>query len=117
MLRWGWRQNRREYLTQKELARSLVKDRIRHFNHYYKFSVGRISIRNQRSRWGSCSKKGNLNFNYRIVLLPPQVADYIIVHELCHLGEFNHSKRFWNLVAKTIPDYAAMRKQLRAPIQ
>ena len=117
MLRFRLRRSRVEFLANKELARSFVVERINYFNQGYGFVVKRISIRNQRSRWGSCSKKGNLNFNYRIVLLPPPVADYIIVHELCHLGEFNHSKRFWNLVARTIPDYLAIRKKLRKPIQ
>ncbi|MFH0912247.1 MAG: M48 family metallopeptidase [Patescibacteria group bacterium] len=117
MFRFRLRRNRVEFLANKELARSLVRERIDYFNQNYDFAVNRISIRNQRCRWGSCSRKGNLNFNYRIVLLSPKVADYIIVHELCHLGEFNHSKKFWNLVAKTIPDYTTIRKQLRAPIQ
>jgi predicted metal-dependent hydrolase len=93
-----------------------VKERIGHFNQIYGFVVKRISVRDQRSRWGSCSKKGNLNFNYRIVLLPPKVADYIIVHELCHLGEFNHSKRFWGLVAKAVPDYKQLKKELRGRV-
>lgn len=116
MFRFKLRRSRVEFWANKELARTLVKERIKFFNHHYKFTVNRISIRNQRSRWGSCSKKGNLNFNYRLVLLPPEVADYIIVHELCHLGEFNHSKKFWELVAKTIPDYKQIRKELRGKV-
>jgi len=116
MLRFRLRRSRVEFLANKELARALVFERIKYFNQNYRFKIRRISIRNQRSRWGSCSKKGNLNFNYRIVLLPPVVSDYIIVHELCHLGEFNHSKRFWGLVAKTIPDYQQIRKELRGKV-
>lgn len=111
------KQGRVKFLQHKEEARALVMERLKYFNQEYNFEICRIAIRNQRSRWGSCSKKGNLNFNYRVTLLPPEVADYIIVHELCHLGEFNHSKRFWALVAKTIPNYLQIRKKLRHPIQ
>jgi predicted metal-dependent hydrolase len=103
----------KEYKKYKEQARAVVIRKIIEFNASYNFNFGRISIRNQKTRWGSCSKKGNLNFNYRLVFIPDALVDYIIVHELCHLGEFNHSKNFWNLVARTIPDHAQFRKQLR----
>lgn len=63
--------------------------------------------------WGSCSKKGNLNFNWRLIQLPPELADYVIVHELCHLKELNHSQRFWDLVGQAIPDYKERRQALR----
>lgn len=105
--------NHKKYIEDKESARVFVKSRLENWNLHYKFQYGRVSIRNQRSRWGSCSKKGNLNFNFRIFTLPQHLADYIIVHELCHIGEFNHSKKFWNLVCKTIPNYLEMRKELR----
>lgn len=104
---------RAEYLKHREAARALVATRIEALNAVYGFSYGKVAIRNQRSRWGSCSKKGNLNFNYRIVLLSPQLADYIIVHELCHLKEFNHSNNFWNLVAVACPEYATLRAELK----
>ena len=91
-----------------------MKVRILHFNSYYGHTLGKIFIKNHKSRWGSCSGKGNLNFNYKVVLLPLPIADYIIVHELCHLQEFNHSAKFWALVGETIPDYVVRRKQLRA---
>jgi len=108
------RGNRRDYTKYKEVARELVQRRLEHFNTHssYGFAIGRISIRNQKTRWGSCSKKGNLNFSYRLALLPPELADYIVVHELCHLGEFNHGSNFWSLVGKTIPDYKEIRKRL-----
>ncbi len=101
------------FTAHKELARKLVVERLEHYNRMYRFTYHRIAIRNQSTRWGSCSKKGNLNFNYRIALLPLDVADYIIVHELCHLGEFNHSPRFWLLVSKALPDYQLLRQRLR----
>ncbi len=103
---------RSEYLKYKEITRALVNDRIRHFNLFYGFRFKAVNIKNQKTRWGSCSKKGNLNFNYKLSLLAPHLADYIIVHELCHLAEFNHSKRFWDLVAKTIPEHKKLRKEL-----
>ena len=107
------RRNRRDYAKYKEHARSLVHARLAHFNQAYQFSWGRVAIRNQKSRWGSCSKRGNLNFSYRIALIAPELADYVIVHELCHLGEFNHSPRFWALVARACPEHRALRARLR----
>jgi predicted metal-dependent hydrolase len=107
------KQSRTEYKALKAQTTAFIRDRIAHYNQYYKFRFGRISIRMQKSRWGSCSKTGNLNFNYKLVQLPEKLADYIVVHELCHLKEFNHSIHFWNLVAETIPDYKARRQELR----
>ena len=107
------RGNRKEFLKNKELARALARNRLEHFNTFYGFKFNRISIRNSRTRWGSCSKKGNLNFNYKICLLPEKFTDYIIVHELCHLAEFNHSPKFWSLVSATVPDHREIRKELR----
>lgn len=106
------RNSKVEYEKHKESAVDLVTRKIINFNTFYHFNLGRITVRNQRSRWGSCSKRGNLNFNYRLALIPDVLVDYVIVHELCHLVEFNHSKDFWNLVAQTIPNYAQLRKQL-----
>ncbi len=105
--------SRREYLRHKERAKELAKRKILELNAVYNFPYCRISIRNQKSRWGSCSRKGNINLNYRIVYLPEKYLNYIIVHELCHLKEFNHSRRFWDLVARTIPDYRKIRKEFR----
>jgi predicted metal-dependent hydrolase len=106
----------KEIALYKKQARTFVHQRIIELNKIYGFRFGSIAIRNQKSRWGSCSKKGNVNFNYRIVLLPPEHADYIIVHELCHLKEFNHSKKFWNLVAIGSPNYIQLRKDLRSSL-
>jgi predicted metal-dependent hydrolase len=68
--------------------------------------VGRILIKDQKTRWGSCSSKGNLNFNWRLIMAPPRVIEYLVIHELTHLEHPDHSKRFWNKVAKRLPDYA-----------
>ncbi len=99
--------------AEKEILRLHIEKRLALFNKDYGFTYRRITIRNQRTRWGSASRSGNLNFNYRMTFLPPHLSDYVIVHELCHLGEFNHSKKFWDLVARTIPDHRALRKELR----
>ena len=110
------RRNKKQYEKYKETARALAKSRIEYFNKFYGFKVGRIAIKNTKTRWGSASKKGNLNFNYKIALLPSDMADYVLVHELCHLGEFNHSVRFWNLVARVLPDYKEIRKKFKKVI-
>ncbi len=96
----------------KQSAEILVNSKLKYWNQFYNFTYNRVCIRAQTTRWGSCSSKGNLNFNYKISLLPEHIADYIIVHELCHLKQFNHSADFWNLVAQTIPDYLERRSQL-----
>ena len=76
-------------------------------------TYGRITVRNQRTRWGSCSSKGNLNFNCLLMLAPPGILDYVVVHELCHRKEMNHSPKFWAEVAKVMPDYKERQKWLR----
>ena len=102
-----------KYQKYKTEARILVGQKLEKYNQVYNFKYNRVSIKNQRSRWGSCSRLGNLNFNYRLASLPAELADYIIVHELCHLKEMNHSARFWQLVAQTMPDYLERRQGLR----
>ena len=105
---------RRRFTTKKrEQARRFVESRISYFNKFYNFKINRIAIKNTTSRWGSCSSKKNLNFNYKIIYLDAVFADYLIVHELCHLGELNHSRNFWSLVSKTVPDYVKINKELR----
>jgi len=101
------------YTTHKEKARALVESRLLHWNQFYNLEYKRIAIRDQRSRWGSCSTKQNLNFNYRIVFLPEELVDYIVVHELCHLAEFNHSPAFWNQMAKVMPDFLVRKGKLQ----
>ena len=105
--------SKKDFLMHQERARTLIQERLAYFTAVYNLSYNRISIRNQKTRWGSCSRRGNLNFNYKIALLPQRHADYIVVHELCHIKEFNHSKKFWDLVAATVPDYRTIRAELR----
>ncbi len=103
----------RDYAAHKELARTLVHERVNFFATKYQFAFGSIRIGNQKSRWGSCSRRGNLNFNYKIVFLPERLQDYIVVHELCHLKELNHGRGFWKLLEKEIPDWKSVRKELK----
>lgn len=104
---------KKDYLNQKKAAAIFVRDRVEYYNKFYHFKYAKIAIRNQQGRWGSCSQVGNLNYNYKLIYLPPALADYIVAHELCHLQEFNHSKRFWGLVAQTIPNYLELRRELK----
>jgi len=105
---------KKHYAEHKEAARALVHAKLEHYNQFYNLTYNRVAIRNTRSRWGSCSSKKNLNFNYRILLLEPKLQDYLIVHELCHLQEMNHAPQFWALVAQQVPDYKACIQELRA---
>ncbi len=105
------RQARAVKLTVEELkeladrALAVIPERVAHFARLLNLSYGRITIRNQRTRWGSCSGKGNLNFNCLLMLAPAEVLDSVVVHELCHLKEMNHSSRFYALVEGIYPDY------------
>ena len=100
----------------RQLADQAVKEipeRVRYFAPLVGVTYGRITIRNQKSRWGSCSSKGNLNFNCLLMLAPAEHRDYVIVHELCHRKEMNHSKRFWSEVERVLPDYKKSVKWFR----
>ncbi|MDQ5952083.1 MAG: hypothetical protein QG626_210 [Patescibacteria group bacterium] len=110
---YSWRGTAAELKTFKSSALRLAQDRLKYFNQFYGFVWKDVVIRNQRTRWGSCSSTGRLSFTYKISLLPSHLADYIIVHELCHLKEMNHSKRFWALVAQTQPEYRALKHELQ----
>ena len=100
----------------QQLADAALQDiphRVRKYAALIGVTVDRITIRNQKTRWGSCSSKGNLYFNCLLMLCPEEVRDYVVVHELCHRKELNHSTRFWNEVARVMPDYAQHRKWLK----
>jgi len=96
-----------------EQAKRLFPERAAHFAPLVGVDYGRISIRTQRSRWGSCSSKGNLNFNCLLMLAPPEVRDYVVVHELCHRKEMNHSPRFWAEVEQILPNYRIPKQWLK----
>ncbi len=105
--------SKKDFLENKTKALKLITERVMYFNMFYNFTFKDIKVKQQATRWGSCSSKGNLNFNYSLVFLPPHLRDYIVVHELCHLKEFNHGRGFWNLVARTVPDYKDLRNELK----
>lgn len=97
----------------KKQAEVLVNEMGAHFARVYGVEYKSISVRSFRSQWGSCSKEKKISFSYQIALLPRELQELVIVHEICHLVELNHSKAFWNLVAKMVPDYLKRRKELR----
>jgi predicted metal-dependent hydrolase len=107
------KRSHKEYMQHKDRALQVLTERAHHFNVHYLSSFSRITIRNQRSRWGSCSKRGNISFNYKLLFLPVELRDYIVVHELCHLKQLNHSQAFWDLVAQTVPDHKVLRRRLK----
>lgn len=96
-----------------EQALQYIPERVRYFAPLVGVDYGRITIRNQKTRWGSCSSKGNLNFNCLLMLAPSEVIDYVVVHELCHRKEMNHSKAFWEEVRRVLPDYMISKRWLK----
>ena len=102
-----------ELLALAERARRVIPGRVRYYAERLGVSYGRITIRHQKTRWGSCSSSGNLNFNCLLMLAPPEVLDSVVVHELCHRKHMNHSKEFWNMIENILPDYKEHRKWLK----
>ena len=96
-----------------EKAKKVIPERVRHYALVLDVTYGRITIRNQKTRWGSCSSKGNLNFNCLLMLMPEEILDYVVVHELAHRREMNHSENFWKIVENVLPDYRKRRKWLK----
>lgn len=97
----------------RNAARALFERRAAY---YCRLTGGRytsLTVRDQKTRWGSCSSRGTLSFNYRLVFAPPEVLDYVVVHELCHLTHMNHSRDFWRMVESVMPDYKIQKRWLR----
>lgn len=118
------KKRKEEYETQEKLsakdikrlveeAIAVIPKKVEYYAQKIGVTYGRITIRNQKSRWGSCSAKGNLNFNCLLMLTPEEVLDYVIVHELCHRKEMNHSEQFWKEVEQILPDYQERRSWLK----
>lgn len=97
-----------------KLALTRIRERLTEYAPGVGVPYGRVAIRDQRSRWGSCSSKKNLNFNWKLIMAPPEALNYVVIHELCHLIEFNHSARFWSMVQARMPEYEYWKKWLKA---
>jgi len=97
----------------RQRASEKIKERLRHYSTIIGVEPNAVRIKNQKKRWGSCSSLGNLNFNWRCIMAPIEVIDYIVVHELCHLVHMNHSSKYWALVGRIMPDYQNYRDWLR----
>ena len=108
-----------EKLTENELrllkvrARRIIPQRAAHYAPIVGTTYGKITIRSQKSRWGSCSSRGNLNFNCLLMLAPPEVLDYVVIHELCHRHHMDHSPEFWDEIHRVMPDYKKYEKWLK----
>lgn len=105
------RDRARSFLAEMALVR--IRERLEVYAPRIGVSYGRVTVRNQRTRWGSCSAKGNLNFNWRLILAPEKCLEYVVIHELCHRREFNHSARFWDLVQRQMRDYRVWKDYLK----
>ena len=103
----------RERAEGRKQAAEAIKARCRYYAPVMGVSYGTVTIREQKTRWGSCSTKGNLNFNWKLVLMPPEILDYVVVHELAHRIQMNHSAAFWAEVGKILPDYKERRQWLK----
>ena len=96
-----------------DMAQETLGARLEYFIPLVGREPRNVTIREQKTRWGSCSNLGNLNFNWKLIMAPPQALDYVVVHELCHLYELNHGRQFWQRVAAVMPDYAQWVKWLK----
>jgi predicted metal-dependent hydrolase len=98
----------------RKAAKEIFVSRTLHFTKLYGLTFKNVTVKDQKSKWGSCSTRGNLNYNWKLIFGPKSILDYIVVHEVCHLKEMNHSDRFWSLVGLHYPEYKEMRRWLRA---
>ena len=101
----------RQHLQNKACV--VIPRRVAYYAEKLGVSYGKITLRQQKTRWGSCAANGNLNFNWKLVLMPPELLDYVVVHELAHRKEMNHSPRFWAIVERELPDYCNRREKLK----
>lgn len=131
MKKQGWIESTRSKLMERQTAKKVIRltaeeearykkqakeylgMKCRYFSQIMGFHPGQVKINSAKTRWGSCNRKGSVNFTYRLLFVPEELIDYVVVHELAHLKEMNHSDRFWSVVAQTMPDYKARRKRLR----
>lgn len=97
----------------RNAARTKITARVEYYHSVTGGHYTSITIRDQKTRWGSCSSRGTLSFNYRLIFAPPKVLDYVVVHELCHLTHMDHSKNFWNMVESIMPEYKEYKLWLR----
>ena len=97
----------------RHAAKDCFTKRVAYYHQKTGGLYSKITVRDQQSRWGSCSSRGTLSFNYRLIFAPTEVLDYVVVHELCHLTHMNHSKDFWNMVERIMPDYRTHKKWLK----
>ena len=97
----------------RDAAKDYIPKRVEYYHTLTGGNYSKITIRDQKTRWGSCSANGTLSFSFRLMMAPPRVLDYVVVHELCHLTHMNHSKDFWNMVESILPDYKEHRKWLK----
>lgn len=97
----------------RERAAEMLCGRVAFYAPLLQVEPGTLRVKEQKSRWGSCSGKGNLNFNWKLIMAPPEVLDYVVVHELCHLIHMNHSREFWRQVERIMPDYDRYRRWLK----
>ena len=98
----------------KHRAKIYLPERAEYLAGRYNFPFKKLSLRNQKTRWGSCSASGNISLNYRLMRYRKEIIDYVIIHELCHLKELNHSKNFWELVESLVPDYKSLKRELKS---
>ena len=97
----------------KKIAKSVLADRICYLEDKIRLKSNMFKICDSKGKWGSCNSKGVVSLNWRVIMLPPQIIDYVIIHELCHLVEMNHSKNFWTLVSKFLPNVSELKKKIK----
>lgn len=107
------RMTQEEVTQYKTQAKEYLRLKCRYFSEIMGLRHGEIKINGAKTRWGSCNRKGDVNFTWRLLLAPEELVDYVVVHELAHLKEMNHSDRFWSIVERTMPDYRERREKLR----